>query len=59
MGPVDMNLGKVKDVEGQGSMLYCSPWHLKESAVTWRLNNKVLLVTNLRTSKREVRVPIF
>ena len=54
-----MNLGRVKDVEAQGSVLYCSPWRLKESDMTWRLNNKVLSVTNLRTSKREVRVPIF
>ena len=56
---MDMNLGKLKGGEGQGSLVYCSPWGHKESDMTWRLNNKVLSVTNLRTSKREMRVPVF
>ena len=28
------------DGEGQGSLACCSPWRLKESDMTWRLNNK-------------------
>ena len=29
------------DSEGQGSLLYCSPWGRKGSNMTQRLNNKV------------------
>ena len=33
-------LGKtLGDGEGQGSLVYCSPWGLKKSEMTWLLNN--------------------
>ena len=38
------------DVEGQGSLVYCSPWGCKESDTTERLNNKAMwtLLRSLR-----------
>ena len=36
---MDMNLGKLQDVEGQGSLVCYSPWGREESDMTWRLNN--------------------
>ena len=29
------------DGEGQGGLACCSPWGLKESDMTWRLNNNM------------------
>ena len=31
---MDMNLSKLRDGEGQGSLACCSPWFCKESDVT-------------------------
>ena len=28
------------DSEGQGSLVFCSPWGCKESDMTWQLNNR-------------------
>ena len=36
---MDMNLGKLQDVEGQGSLVCYSPWGREESDMTERLNN--------------------
>ena len=36
---MDMNLGKLQDVEGQGSLVCYSPRGREESDMTWRLNN--------------------
>ena len=36
---VDMNLSKLGDSEGQGSLVCCSPWGRREAGRTWRLNN--------------------
>ena len=35
---VDMNLGKLQEREGQGSLACCSPWGCKESDTTEQLN---------------------
>ena len=35
------------DSEGQGSLLCCSPWGLKESDATKELNNNNLLCTQM------------
>ena len=35
-----VNLSKLGDSEGQGSLVCCSPWWRKESDTTWRLTNK-------------------
>ena len=32
--------GGFKIKEGQGGLVCCSPWHLKELVPTWRLNSK-------------------
>ena len=40
---VDMNLSRLGDSEGQGSLVCCSPWGCKESDMTEQLNNKQLL----------------
>ena len=32
---MDMNLGKLGDSEGQGSLACCSPWGREESDLTW------------------------
>ena len=38
---MDMSFGQTPgDGEGQVSLMCCSPWGLKESEMTWRLNNK-------------------
>ena len=38
---MDMSLSKLGDNEGQGSLVYCSPWGCKESDTTeWLKNNK-------------------
>ena len=40
MDSMDMSLGQtLGDGKGQGSLEACSPWGLKESNMTWRLNN--------------------
>ena len=39
INPMEMNLSKLGDSEGQGSLASCSPWSHKESDMTWRLNN--------------------
>ena len=31
---MDMNLGKLRDGEGQGGLVCCSPWDCKESDMT-------------------------
>ena len=36
---LDMNLSKLGDIEGQGSLACCSPWGHKESDTTEPLNN--------------------
>ena len=36
---MDMNLGKLGDGEGQGSLASCSPWGHEESDTTWQPNN--------------------
>ena len=36
---MDINLGKLQDGEGQGSLACCSPWGQKESGMTEGLNN--------------------
>ena len=35
---MDMSLSKLQEMEGQGSLGCCSPWGLKESDKTERLN---------------------
>ena len=42
---MDMNLGKLGDGEGQGSLARCSSWGHKESDMTWRVNNSPALTT--------------
>ena len=37
---MDMNLSKLRDSEGQGSLACCSPWGRKESDRIERLNSK-------------------
>ena len=37
---VDMNLSKLRNKEGQGNLVCCSPWDCKELDTTWGLNNK-------------------
>ena len=37
---MNINLGKLGDAEGQGSLTCCSPWGRKAKDMTWRLNNK-------------------
>ena len=37
-----MNLGKLEDGEGQGSLACCSPWGGKELDTTEQLNNILL-----------------
>ena len=40
---MDMSLSKLReDSEGQGSLVCCSPWGLKESDMTEQLNNRIL-----------------
>ena len=39
---MDMNLGKLGDGEGQGSLACCSPWGRKELDTAWQLNKKRL-----------------
>ena len=36
---VDMSLSKLRDSEGQGSLVCCSPWGPKELDVTQQLTN--------------------
>ena len=36
---MDTSLSKLGDREGQGSLVYCSPWCYKESDMTKRLKN--------------------
>ena len=36
---MDMNLRKLRDSEGQESLMGCSPWGRKESGMTQRLNS--------------------
>ena len=36
---MDINLGKLQDGEGQGSLACCSLWSLEELDTTWQLNN--------------------
>ena len=31
------------DGEGQGSLVCCSPWGLKELDMTWQLNNNIVI----------------
>ena len=38
-GLMDMSLGKLKDSEGQGGLMCCSPWGHKELDTTEQLNN--------------------
>ena len=40
---MDMNLSKLGDSEGQGSLVCCSPWGRKESDTTERLNNNITI----------------
>ena len=37
---VDMNLGKLRDGEGQGSLVCCGLWDLKELEMTEPLNRE-------------------
>ena len=37
---MNMNLSKLGDGEGQGSLAGCSPWGRKQSNTTEELNNK-------------------
>ena len=39
---MDMSLIKLEDGEGQGKLVYCSPWGLKESDTTEGLNKYFL-----------------
>ena len=39
---MNINLGKLGDAEGQGSLTCCSPWGCKEPNTTEWLNNKKL-----------------
>ena len=39
---MDMNLNKLGDSEGQGSLACCSPWGHKMSDMTERPNNNIL-----------------
>ena len=39
---MDMNLSKLGDIEGQGSLACCSPWGHKESDTTEPLNNNTV-----------------
>ena len=36
---MDMNLGKLQEMEGQGGLVCCSSWGCKESEVTGQLKN--------------------
>ena len=45
---MDMSLSKLWEiVEGQGSLVCCSPWGCKESDMTEQLNNKKKLMPAL------------
>ena len=35
---MDVSLSKLRDSEGQGSLVYCSPWGRKELETTEQLN---------------------
>ena len=39
--------------DGQGSLMYCSPWGPKDSDTTERLNNKVMRGQNSYKAKEE------
>ena len=38
--PMDVNLGKLRDGEGQGDLVCCSPWGQRESDTAELLNQK-------------------
>ena len=46
---VDMNLSKLRDSEGQGSPVCCSPWVCQELDETWQLNNNNNLTKVIRS----------
>ena len=47
---MDVSLSKLRDSEGQGSLVYCSPWGRKELDTTERLNNEDKKVTESLSS---------
>ena len=43
------------DSEGQKSLACCSPWGHKESDIIWRLNDRILIVTQHGSCSEEVK----
>ena len=47
-----MEMNKLRDNEGEGSLVYCSPWGSKESDTTEQLNNnKNILILSFLCQK--------
>ena len=46
----------LRDGEGQGSLVYCSPWDRKELDTTWGLNNNSMPCEQARKSESTMSV---
>ena len=44
-----------KRLEGQKSLVCCSPWSQTESDITWRLNNRILIVAQHGSCSEKVK----
>ena len=56
---MDMNLSKLGDSEGQGSLACCSPWGCKELDMTEQRNNSWLPIQMQSDSRKALHQPLY